>query len=191
MDITLAMSNGEREEIIDLFARTFQDLLPDAVPSVELEHVFRPLVAQIRDDNGRLLAAAMTARAYRAAIPLLMPGVPMPGPDMTSVLDAHSELDLIAVDPAMRTQGMGSALIRFLQPVLVARGVRAWFGHAPDYLDVERLRRFYTRNGFKVLPLGQPLPPLLGKTWEVPGVQPSPGFHFYKNLSASAGTGPV
>ena len=95
------------------------------------------------------------------------------------VVDAHSELDILAVDAAYRGRGLGSTLIRFLEDELARRKVRAWFGNVTVNLDAGRLRAFYQSHGFTVLPDFTPLPPLLGRNWMLPGGA-SPQFYFYK-----------
>jgi len=75
----------------------------------------------------------------------------------------------------------GSQLLNYLEDQLRQRGVRVWFGNATPDLDVDRLRMFYERHGFRVLPDGAPLPPLLGKEWVMPGTA-QPTFYLWKRL---------
>jgi hypothetical protein len=80
--------------------------------------------------------------------------------------------------------------VTYLEDQLRERGVRAWFGNVTPDLDVLRLRKFYTRHGFAVLPDGEPLPPLLGKArWSMPSVE-QPAFFFYKNVSKAQAASP-
>ncbi|WP_405803755.1 hypothetical protein OG729_01595 [Streptomyces sp. NBC_00210] len=64
---------------------------------------------------------------------------------------------------------------------LKERGVRIWLGNAPRDLETTRLREFYTRRGFTVLPDGQPLPDPLGRSWVLPTAE-QPAFFFYKQI---------
>ncbi|MFE2267141.1 GNAT family N-acetyltransferase [Streptomyces griseosporeus] len=96
-------------------------------------------------------------------------------------MDRHSELDLMAVDPEFRGRGIGSELVKALESRLQERGVRIWFGNATRDLETDKLRNFYARHGFRVLPEGQPLPDLMGRAWQLP-TQQQPAFLFYKQI---------
>ncbi|SKR67521.1 Uncharacterised protein [Mycobacteroides abscessus subsp. abscessus] len=72
-------------------------------------------------------------------------------------------------------------MLTYLEKRLRAQGVRVWFGNVTSNLEVDRLREFYTSHGFTVLDNGQPLPPLLGRTWISPSTLP-PAYYFYKKL---------
>lgn len=104
-----------------------------------------------------------------------------PALNYTSVLNKHSELDLISVVPSARNRGVGSAMLKYLGPELQSRGSRVWFGHATRDLDTDRLRAFYASHGFNVTGDGQTLPPLLGLNWVMPDREPA-AFSFYKKI---------
>lgn len=46
--------------------------------------------------------------------------------------------------------------------------VRIWFGNAIPDLKTAKLHVFRTRHGFTVLPDGQPLRDLMGRSWQLP-----------------------
>ena len=141
----------------------------------------------MHDAEGRLVAAALTCRSQRAATAVTMStmmGVQDPL-GVLDVLDRHSELDLIAVREPYRGDGLGSLLVQFLEDHLTQAGVHAWFGNVVDGLDATRLREFYGRHGFEVLPDGQPLPMLLGRDWATPVPTEQPTFVFYKMLGGT------
>lgn len=188
--ITAAQTNEERQEVLDLFLNVFDDIDPNAVPMTDMDPLYSPIVAQYRDPvTGRLLGAALTCRAQVAVGSLLLSRAgmsPPPEQDYTSVLDRHSELDLMAVLPEARGRGVGGQLLDYLEEELRQRGVRVWFGNVTDDLQVSLLRRFYSSHGFTVLEPGQPLPALLGKRWRLESAE-VPVFHFYKQLVRHAG----
>jgi GNAT superfamily N-acetyltransferase len=180
VSITFAATNQERAQVQALFSAVFTDIESNAVPVVEHDCLYAPLIAQIRDEWGRLIAAAMTCRTQVAAGSIMANRAGLPDRfNVMPVIDAHSELDLLAVDDDHRGQGLGSVLIRFLEDELARRNVRAWFGNVTVNLDARRLRKFYRLHGFTVLPDFAPLPPLLGRDWMLPGAA-SPQFYFYK-----------
>jgi len=177
--ITLATTDADLQAVRQLFAKTFRDIAPDAVPFTREGHQsYGAMVAQAVDSDGRLQGAAMTCRAQIAVTALMLKGDPL---GYAPVIDKHRELDLIAVQPDFRASGVGSRLVSFLEEHLVAAGVELLFGNATRDLDLERLRQFYERQGFTVGALGAPLPLLLGKSWTIPNAA-QPGFYFYKML---------
>lgn len=156
----------------------------NAVPKTGMDGTYAPLVPVVRGDEGEIAAAALTCRSQIAVGTSLMPAL---GAQYASVMDKHSELDLLAVAESARGQGVGKLLMRDLEARLAERGVRVWFGNVTHDNDVARLRVFYADLGFTVLDEGQSLPPLLGRTWVPPGVEPS-AFFFYKTIyKATAG----
>ena len=178
--ITLATTNEQRAEVQDLFNRVFVGIEENAVPVIEHDYLYAALVPQIRDETGRLIAAAMTCRTQIAAGAIMASRAGLPDRSgVLPLLDMHSELDLIAVDPTRRGQGLASQLLRYLEAELASRGVRVWFGNVTANLDVDRLREFYNSHGFNVLPDFEPLPPLLGRDWTLPN-SAMPQFYFYK-----------
>lgn len=180
MIITLATTNEQRAEVQDLFNRVFVGIEENAVPVIEHDYLYAALVPQIRDETGRLIAAAMTCRAQIAAGAIMASRAGLPDRSgVLPLLDKHSELDLIAVDPTHRGQGLASQLLGYLEADLASRGVRVWFGNVTANLDVDRLRQFYNSHGFNVLPDFEPLPPLLGRNWTMPN-SARPQFYFYK-----------
>lgn len=185
VSITLATTNDERADVQALFGAVFDGIEPNAVPVVEHDYLYAPLIAQVRDESKRLVAAAMTCRTQVAAGAIMAHRVGLPDRrNVLPMLDAHSELDLLAVDDAHRGRGIGSRLIAFLENELAHREVRAWFGNVTANLDAGRLRTFYRSHGFNVLPDFEPLPPLLGRNWMMPGAS-SPQFYFYKRPQQS------
>lgn len=180
--ISEATTDAERRAVQELFQACFVDISPSAVPMTSADHLYAPIVAQYVDDAGRLVGAALTCRAQVAVTTATAAAMGLPDTGYRSVLDKHSELDLMAVLPDARGQGIGGRLVAYLEDRLRDRGVRVWFGNATADLEVARLREFYARHGFTVLPDGQPLPPLLGKArWSMPTAE-RPTFYFYKNL---------
>jgi GNAT superfamily N-acetyltransferase len=176
--ITLAESDEERRDVLNLFLDVFEDIAPTAVPMRDVDHMYEPLIAQVRDDKGELIAGALTCRPQIAAGLSMLPEALRPK-ELARAAERVSELDLMAVRPDRRGEGLGQALVSYLEPLLVARGVRAWFGNVTPELEIARLRRFYDRAGFQVLANGQPLPPFGGQQWSPPGAQ-SPAFYFWK-----------
>lgn len=181
--ICRATTDNERKEVLEHFLRTFDDIDPDAVPMTRYDDIYAPIVVADRDSSGVILGAALTCRSQVAASPLAakLRGLPAGPSDYTTVLSKHSELDLMSVVPEQRGQGVGSRLLKYLQRELISRGVKVWFGHITDDLEVERLRSFYKSHGFKLTDNGQPLPPLLGRSWVAPGTYPA-ACSFYKRL---------
>ncbi|GAB2736422.1 GNAT family N-acetyltransferase [Nocardioides pakistanensis] len=177
MTITLAESEADRRDALELFLDTFADIAENAVPMPEHDRLFAPLIAQVRDKDGALLGAALTCRPQIAAGMALMPGYDL------GKADRVSELDLMAVHPDRRGEGIGRQMLDFLEPLLAARGVRSWFGNATHDLDLARLRNFYANAGFQVLAEGQPLPPFAGQDWTPPFAE-APAFYFWKRVRA-------
>ncbi|MFO6453399.1 MULTISPECIES: GNAT family N-acetyltransferase [unclassified Aeromicrobium] len=178
--ITLASTNEQRAEVQELFERVFVGIEDNAVPVIEHDYLYAALVPQIHDETGRLLAAAMSCRTQIAAGAIMASRAGLPDAHgVLPLIDKHSELDLVTVDPTHRNQGLGSKLLRYLEAELASRGVRAWFGNVTANLEVDRLRNFYKSHGFNVLPDFEPLPPLLGRNWTMPN-SAKPQFFFYK-----------
>ena len=157
-------------------------IVPTAVPMSQFDGMYTPVIVRAVDDDGRLIGAALSCRAQVAAMASMMPGQTLPGSDdFGPVMDSHSELDLLAVAPDAQGQGVGSALLSAVEARLRERGVRCWFGNVTEDSDAERLRRFYERQGFNVGLPGQPLPPLLGRTWVLPRTPPA-AFFFWRSF---------
>jgi len=187
--ITRAVTDAERAEVQDLFEATF-DIDAHAVPMTSEDDLYAPLIVRYTDQaSGRLVAAALTCRSGMGAASATARRHNLPDPGYASVMDKHSELDLMCVLPEWRGRGIGGQLIGYLEAELRERGVRAWFGNATKDLDLAALRAFYTRHGFTVLEDGQPLPPLLGKNWTSASTEPT-GFYFYKVIANLAGKTP-
>ncbi|MEU5591230.1 GNAT family N-acetyltransferase [Streptomyces chrestomyceticus] len=175
--ISEAITDAQRAEAQALFEVSFHDIAPTAVPRVKHDPLYAPLVLCYRDPGtGELAGAALTCRS-QVAVSMTM----MRRPEYAPVMDLHSELDLMAVVPAFRGRGIGGMLIRAMEDRLRQRGVRSWFGNATRDLETAKLREFYTRHGFTVLPDGQPLPDLLGRSWVLPTAE-QPAFFFYKQI---------
>lgn len=180
-EIHYAVTDDERREVRDFLAEHIPGIAPNAVPRLEMDGAYAPLIPVVRGAEGEICGAALTCRSQLAAGARLMPAL---AAQYASVMDKHSELDLIAVAEDERGRGLGTALMSELEARLVERGVRVWFGNVTHDNDVGRLRGFYVNRGFTVLDEGQPLPPLLGKNWVPPGVA-QPAFFFYKRVRAA------
>lgn len=175
--ISEAVTDAQRALVQALFESMFRGIAPAAVPKVKHDPLYAPLVLCYHDPGtGELAGAALTCRS-QVAVSMTM----MRRPEYAPVMDRHSELDLIAVVPAFQGRGIGGELIRAMEDRLRQRGVRSWFGNATKDLETAKLREFYTRHGFTVLPDGQPLPGLLGKSWALPTAE-QPAFFFYKQI---------
>lgn len=182
MPVTVATSTAELDEAQALFENAIPGIAPDAVPRTSWgQQSYDATVAQYRSNDGELLGAALTCRAQVAVTSILV-GDPL---GFRPVLDQHSELDLIAVRQDSRGRGVGSALLDFLERMLVDAGARVWFGNVTRTLEVDRLASFYDRHGFTIGELGAPLPRLLGKDWVPPGLAERPSFYFYKALGST------
>ncbi|MFF8407585.1 hypothetical protein ACF06P_38880 [Streptomyces sp. NPDC015684] len=132
--ISEAITDAQRAEAQALFEGSFHDIAPTAVPKVKHDPLYAPLVLCYRDPGtGELAGAALTCRS-QVAVSMTM----MRRPEYAPVMDLHSELDLMAV----------------VEDRLRQRGVRSWFGNATRDLETTKLREFYTRHGFRVLPDG-------------------------------------
>jgi GNAT superfamily N-acetyltransferase len=181
--ITEAVTDAERRAVQGLFETCFAGIGPTAVPMTKDDDSYAPIVAKYLDDQGKLIGAALTCRAPLAVTTVTAAAMGLPETGYRSVLDKHSELDLMAVVPDARGKGVGGELVQYLEARLRDRGVRVWFGNATADLEVDRLREFYMGHGFTVLADGQPLPPLLGKDrWSMPMAE-QPAFYFYKHLA--------
>lgn len=179
MPIRLATTDRELGAVQRLLEAAIPGIAPDAVPRTSWgQKNFDVTVAQYMNDEDELVGAALTCRA-QVAVSSMMMGDPL---GYAPVLDRHSELDLIAVRPEARGQGIGSAMIDFLEQRLVAANVKVWFGNVTSGQDVDRLRSFYSQHGFTVGAPGAPLPPLLGKSWAAPFLTAKPAFYFHKVL---------
>lgn len=180
--ITEAVTDAERRQVQDLFAARFSGIPGTAVPATGVDDMYAPIVARYVDpDSGQLVGAALTCRCEAATVGIAQARTGRSNP-FASVLDRHSELDLLAVAPQYRGRGIGARLVGYLQERLAERGVRVWFGTVTGDLDVAALRAFYVRLGFTVGEPGAQLPPLLGKDWAMPGRE-RPAFTFYKTLA--------
>lgn len=178
-----ASSDAERAEVQRFFSKHFDHIKPNAVPMSEVDHIYAPLILRVVDDEtGELLGASLTCRAYKAVASVM--SLQMTGRDplgLSGLLDKHRELDLMAVRPDARGRGIGAQLIEEMAARLRLQGVRVLFGNATTDLDLDALERFYSRSGFFVVERGKPLPPLLGKDWTMPNVEP-PAFYFWRRL---------
>lgn len=181
--ISDAHNDADRNQVQALLQALIPDIAPTAVPMSDLDAVYASVIVRAVDNAGVLIGAALSCRAQIAAAAMKAPGQALPGLGRYGqVMDTHSELDLLAVAVDSRGQGVGSALLAAVQDRLLDRGVRVWFGNVTSGLDAERLRVFYERHGFQVGPEGEPLPPLLGRTWTMPGTAPA-AFYFWKKLT--------
>lgn len=181
--ITDVYDDADRDQVQKLLQALIPDIAPTAVPMSKFDGMYAPVIMKAIDDDGALIGAVLSCRAQIAAAASLAPEQALPGmPSYGPVMDTHSELDLLAVAPDARGRGVGSALLSAVEDRLRERGVRWWFGNVTHQLDAERLRRFYERHGSEVGPVGEPLPPLLGRTWVMPGTAPAV-FYFWRKLT--------
>lgn len=176
------VEDADRAEVQKFLQDHIPGIAHNAVPMSASDGMYAPVIVRAVDQDGGLIGAALSCRAQVAAMASALAGGRLPGlGDFAPVMDVHSELDLLAVDPEARGQGIGSALLSAVEARLRGRGVKCWFGNVTPGLDVERLRRFYGRHGFDIGPPGAALPPLLGRTWVMPGTAPA-AFFFWRKL---------
>lgn len=181
MKFSLAETSEERQAAQRLFEATGHEPSRIAVPDPEFDHVFRTVLVQVHDDAGTLVAAAMTGEPYLTANLGMMPAQMRPA-TLVKVAAKASEIDLVSVLPEHRGQGIGTAMIQFLEPILRERGVRTWFGHALGDVDHVAVGRFWAHNGFTVPAPGEALPPFHGHTWEQTLTAGAP-VAFWKSLA--------
>jgi GNAT superfamily N-acetyltransferase len=188
VEIMSAETDEDRVAIRDFFAQYIDDVASNAVPSLENEDLYRPLVPWVRDGSGGIVAAALSCRTQVAALAATTArrGGPIPPvlQQYLPVLDKHSELDLLVVRPDHRGEGLGSQLLTWMEDRLRCKGVRVWLGSATTALASVELRRFFDRNGFATTNPGEALPPLLGRIWAPPLSAEQPDFYIYKALPA-------
>lgn len=85
MAISDAMTDAQRAELQALFEGALHDIAPNAIPKVEHDHLYAPLVLGYHDpETGQLPGAALTSRS-QAAISTAM----MRRPEYTPVMDRH------------------------------------------------------------------------------------------------------
>lgn len=198
MNISQAMTSPERDAAQQLFEDTFANLPGDAVPSYLEGHPVKPVLAIATDDAGEVVGAALACRPVLVARALESAGVPplrrmlneRIGWDLAcyeSVPDLVYELDLMAVAPDSRGNGVGEGLVRFVETALTNAGVHALIGHATPAMGGAEARGFYERCGFAVLKDGRDIPKFVGRRYSVPGrllaEDERPVFNFYKILN--------
>ena len=185
MEITTAETDDDRVAVRNYLAQYIDGIAHNAVPSLKNDDFYSALVPWVRDESGDVLAAALTCRSQIAAGAAMLArrggSIPPAATHYLPVLDKHSELDLLAVRPDHRGDGLGSQLLEWMEVRLRSMGVRVWFGNVTKSLTIEDLRRFYARHGFSTTGPNEPLPPLLGRVWTPPNAE-QPAFYFYKRL---------
>ena len=180
MEISLAETDESRQDAQAFFEQAFPGDSRIAVPSTIMDLMYRTLLVQVRDDEGRLVAAAMSVEPHLTSGLGVLPPEARPA-ELVKVAGKVSELDRIAVLPEHRGQGLGRRMLEFLEPHLAERGVQTWFGSANEREHVVELRRFFEGSGFTVLTDGKKLPPFHGLTW-YPESLKNPPLWFWKNL---------
>ena len=181
MIFTQASSAEERIELRDFLAQHLHDIAPDAVPKPEWDRHYETVALTVRE-GGKLIAGLLSCYTQIAAAAFMAPeGLDARMDRVRRLAPLHSELDLIAVDSAARSTGIGNALVAESESILKARGTKFWFGCVTRDLQVDRLRGFYRGLGFTVLPDGARLPPFKGVEW-VPSQSTDAAFWFYKRL---------
>lgn len=93
-------------------------------------HLFIPALVTALIRRPRLIAYALETLSY---------GVKTSG-------DVHAELIVIAVDPEVRSRGIGRRMLRGLQEELAARGIRRY--KVTVHASMADAVRFYEQNGF-------------------------------------------
>lgn len=182
--ITTADTSEDRADVQAFFHSHFEEIAPNAVPAVEHDHLYAPVILTVRenDGTGRILAASLSCRTNDIAGALMVPFAGNQFEAARKVAPLHSNLDLLATDPTARGTGLASALIDETEKRLAESGVRVWFGCVTNDLDSTQLRPYYQRHGFTVLDDGAPLPPLVGyDKWNLG--KDDVTFHFYKRIT--------
>lgn len=185
MDLTynMAESAEERIEVQDFLAQHIGfEIAPNAVPLKEHDSIFDPVIVIARGD-AEMVGAALSCRA-QVCTSAAMFNYCAPYGNFSKAKDRHSELDIMAVSPAARDQGIGTQILTLVEHELLRRGVRFWFGNITSESNVPALVQFYERNGFAVLPAGEGLPPFMGLPWRMPHVA-APEHYFWKRLRTS------
>jgi ribosomal protein S18 acetylase RimI-like enzyme len=180
---TPALTAQDRTEVQEFFETHFPDIAPDAIPAIEHDNLYDPIILTVRENGpgGRILAAALSCRTNEVVALLRFPLMAELGASAKKVAPLHSNLDLIATATEARGAGLGAMLLTEMEARLAEKGVRVWFGCVTEDLDTVKLRPYYEQRGFTVLADGEPLPPLLGfPAWNLGkgGVS----FYFYKRI---------
>lgn len=182
--ITLAGTNAERRAAERLWAQHGDWVVHSGIICDPADDdVYLPLVAQVHIE-GRLVGATYTRPLRSFAEQANDPDEPN-RERCRELLPRYIELDAMAVDPRFRGQGIGAAMLNYLEPKIRARGGRMLFGQVTSDAEASFLRRYYSQLGFRCMPEGEPLPPMLGMEMEHrdPSVV---WFFFWKQLKASA-----
>lgn len=181
MNITTASSAEERQELRDFLAENLHDIAEDAVPRPEWDRNYETVALTVRQE-GELVAGLLSCYTQVASAAFMArEGMSDHMDKVRRLAPQHAELDLVAVATEARSSGLGSALITEAESILTERGTKFWFGCVTDDLEVNRLRDYYQRLGFTVLPDGARLPPFKGIEW-VPPHSSDAAFWFYKRL---------
>lgn len=181
MQISLAETDESRQEAQAFFEEAFPGDSRIAVPSMVMDLMYRTVLVTARDEDGRLVGAAMSVEPHLTSGLGVLPPESRPA-ELIRVAGKVSELDRIAVLPEFRGQGIGAQMIAFLEPLLAERGVQTWFGSGNEREDVVPLRRFFEGAEFTVLTDGKKLPPFHGLTW-YPATLKNPPLWFWKSLT--------
>ncbi|MCU1403777.1 MAG: acetyltransferase family protein [Glaciihabitans sp.] len=179
--VSTADDDASRRRVQELFSRTIDGASPTAVPKVADNNLYAPLVLQVHSAAGKLVAAGLSLRAPMAIWYFAELKAGEEQAELEEELDRVSNLDLMAVEPEFRGQGLGALLIAEMAKHLSHSGTRVWFGGISKSDNSASLVTFYEKHGFKVLEPGAPLPNFLGRRWTVPHTS-EPRFWFYTTL---------
>lgn len=163
LEITSADSDADHRSLRDLLARHIDDIAVSAIPELQDDRYYNPLVLQIKNEAGDTVGGALTCRPMRAVASYTASLAGLPSLGYESVLDKVSCLDLMAIDTPYRRKGLGRRLLQRMEVQLHQRGTRIWFGNVTNERTHQHVAAFYSEYGFTVLQQGETLPPFSEK----------------------------